>query len=457
MPVATAIPCSMIRRRRRWDSSYYEPQFIDIEQAIRRCPRHLTLGQLTTRLFAKGIFDINAGEYVTAGVPFIRISNLRDGLIDTEDLTFITPERSAADAKTELTQFDLVLSKTAYAAASLVQLPRCNVSQDCIAVKTDRDMKFNCFLAAFLNCRFGLPQMDRLFQGNVQAHLGLNETREILVPDPDAGFLSEIESLMLGAVSERERFLACHGSALRQLESALRLDQVPQLDQLGYSTRFRDVAFAHRWDSQHYRPEFAALFDVMVAALGTDQVRPLWQIVTFNQRGKQPVYVEGGPVAVVNSQHIGPQHIRFDELASTSQAIYDDDERSRLTKNDVVVYATGAYVGRTNIWLEDMPAVASNHVNILRVKPEYDPAYVALVLNSKVGAMQTEKHGTGSTQVELYPANLAKFLIPILDPKKQREIGDKVRQSYDALKQSKTLLEQAKRRVEELIEQEAQA
>lgn len=333
MTVVASIPCSMIRRRRRWDSSYYEPQFIDIEQAIQRYRRYVTLGQVTTPLFAKGIFDINSGEYVSSGVPFIRISNLRSGLIDTEDLTFITPERSAADEKTQLCQFDLVLSKTAYAAASLVQLPQCNVSQDCIAVKTNRDTKFNCFLAAFLNCKFGLPQMNRLFQGNVQAHLGLNETREILVPDPDASFLSEIESLMLGAVSERERFLSCHESALRQLESALCLDQVPQLDQLGYSTRFRDVALAHRWDSRYYRPEFTALVDAMVAALGKEQVLPLWQLVTFNTRGKQPVYVDGGPVAVVNSQHIGPQHIRFDELASTSQKIYDDDELSRGASN----------------------------------------------------------------------------------------------------------------------------
>lgn len=69
--------------------------------------------------------------------------------------------------------------------------------------------------------------------------------------------------------------------------------------------------------------------------------------------------------------------------------------------------------------------------------------------------MQTEKHGTGSTQVELYPTNLAKFLIPILDEDKQRQIGDRVRESYASLKQSMMLLEQAKARVEQLIEQEA--
>jgi len=442
----------MISRRRRWDSYYFDPRFIDIEDAIRRFPRHLALGEVAIPLFAKGIFEISAKEYVDSGIPFIRISNLRGGLIDTEDIAYITAARSEMDGRTELTQFDLVLSKTAYPAASLVQLPICNVSQDCIAVKTSRGKAYNCFLTAFLNCRFGLPQMERLFQGNIQAHLGLNEAREILIPDPGPSFLAEIEMLMVGAVSARQRFADSHASAYEQLDRALHLEKVPQLERLEYSTRFQEVAHAHRWDAQHYRPEYGDLIDVMADAIGRQNLLSLRQMVIFNQRGKQPVYVEGGPVAVVNSQHIGPQHIRIDELASTSQAVYAQDQRSRLAPNDVVVYSTGAYVGRTNIWLEDMPAVASNHVNILRLKPEYDAAYVALVLNSKVGAMQTEKHGTGSTQVELYPGNLAKFMIPVLDPKVQRKIGDKVRASYGALKESKALLEKAKHRVEQLIE-----
>jgi hypothetical protein len=195
----------------------------------------------------------------------------------------------------------------------------------------------------------------------------------------------------------------------------------------------------------------------MQKAVGRDNVRPLRELVTFNQRGHQPLYVPGGPVAVVNSQHLGPRHIAFDELQSTSRAIYDADSRSQLQNGDVLVYSTGAYVGRTNVFLEDGPAVASNHVTILRVKPEFDSAYIALVLNSQVGAMQTAKHATGSTQAELYPGGLAKFWLPLLPPAKRKAVGDKVRESYAALKESGDLLEQAKRRVEELIDKESAA
>jgi len=78
---------------------------------------------------------------------------------------------------------------------------------------------------------------------------------------------------------------------------------------------------------------------------------------------------------------------------------------------------------------------------------------VALVLNSLVGLLQTEKYATGSTQAELYASAIAKFRIPIIAPGTMKTIGAKVRTSYDLLREASRLLEQAKRRIEQFIEQ----
>ena len=55
----------------------------------------------------------------------------------------------------------------------------------------------------------------------------------------------------------------------------------------------------------------------------------------------------------------------------------------------------------------------------------------------------------------MYPADIAKFIVPIIDEDMMLKIGDLVRNSLTSLIQSKKLLAQAKQRVEELIEQEA--
>ena len=101
--------------------------------------------------------------------------------------------------------------------------------------------------------------------------------------------------------------------------------------------------------------------------------------------------------------------------------------------------------------------MASNHVNILRLKPGIDAAYMALVFQSVVGQFQTLKYARGSAQAELYPSDIDRFLVPILGSQTQQEIGNLVRQSVAKQQESKWLLEEAKARVEQLVQEAAQS
>lgn len=454
MAVWADIDLSSIRQRRRFDAEYYQPEYLQIEEILHKQKTCTTLGQISKPLFSKGIFDIRAEEYVEEGIPFVRITNLRDGLIDTDGLVFLTPERSRKDYRTELSQYDIILSKTAYPAASLVQLPVCNVSQDTIAVKTNRDRMFNCFLVAFLNGKFGLPQMGRLFQGNIQSHLGIHEAKQILIPEPSREILEEIDGYFLSAIARLEESKSLYVSAQQLLESLLGLDKSILSHQLGFDAQISEILNARRMDAQHYRPSYEILFDAIGKA---PEVRLLRDIVSFNQRGLQPRYQSDGPIAVVTSQHLGKQHIAYDQLEHTSEDAYIRSPRAHIQKNDVLVYTTGAYIGRTNIFLSDIQAMASNHVNILRIRPGYDPAYISLVMNSTVGLLQTEKFSAGSAQAEIYPWAFARFRIPLLLNDTMDEIGDKVRESFKARMEAKRLLKLVKYRVEEIIERGSRA
>ena len=83
--------------------------------------------------------------------------------------------------------------------------------------------------------------------------------------------------------------------------------------------------------------------------------------------------------------------------------------------------------------------------------PGIDAAYMALVLQSVIGQLQTQRHCRGSTQAELYPADIDRFVVPLLADIKQREIGDLVRESLARLQESRKFLEEAVNCVERLI------
>ena len=171
---------------------------------------------------------------------------------------------------------------------------------------------------------------------------------------------------------------------------------------------------------------------------------------TFNARGVQPDYIADGNVSVVNSQNILENGLDYDNFEKTSLEFLKQNKRAMIRENDILIYTTGANIGRAQPYLLSDNAVASNHVNILRLEG-VNPIYAALVLNSKVGRLQTEKAYTGSGQVEIYPTELEKFLIPILPKNIQETIAEKIKQSFALKKESKDLLEMAKKKVEDEI------
>jgi len=138
-------------------------------------------------------------------------------------------------------------------------------------------------------------------------------------------------------------------------------------------------------------------------------------------------------------------------LEKTSTAAFATRPEAHIQKNDLLIYTTGAYIGRTNVYLSEEPALASNHVNILRLRSDIDTAYMALVLQSVVGQFQAQKHARGSAQAELYPPDIDRFVVPLLDSDSQKKIGNLVRESLVKQKNSRHLLEQAKFHVEQRI------
>lgn len=447
MAVWSEISTSSLVGALRLDAEFWQPKYLDKERKI-RSGGHTSLGALVTT-FKKGIFYILAREYADQGVPFYRSSNVGVILPNEDNITFITEKKHSEEYKTALTTGDLMIVKTGKSGASVVFDERCNVSQDVIAAKTIRHKINPYYLAVFLNTQYGKSEMDRWFQGQVQPHLSLEDARKIcvsLIPD-DAQ--SKVEQLVIASATARKDANSAWDQAQQLLESELGLDKLRFDKPVGYAARFSELELSHRADAQHYQPRFAQLLE----HLGKFQTKRIREIRRYNRRGIQPVYVENGTHAVVNSQHLGPKHINYDGLQKTTEHIFNASPEAHIQPDDLLIYTTGAYIGRTNVYLDEAPAFASNHVNILRLSPDIDHAYMAMVFQSIIGQFQTQKHARGSAQAELYPVDIDKFLVPLLPPDKQREIGNLVRESLTKQRESVQLLDQAKSRVEQLIEE----
>lgn len=438
----------------RIDSELYQHHFVKFSKFIRRNP--VTTFSNECSVVKKGIFDIKSDVYSSSGVPFVRISNLKKMLINTDEIIFIPESENMKNMDTFLEKGDIILSKTAYPAASIVNIDFCNTSQDTVAIKLKKDSKLlSHFVVVYLNTHYGLNSMKKWFSGNIQMHLNLEDCREkIPLPIFSTEFQQKIKDIFIQSISHQETSKTLYQEAENLLLSELGIDEnvfkVSKNEVVTNVKSFADFENSWRLDAEYYQPKYD-LTDKAVQE-NAQYIRTISEIAVYNARGLQPIYDDFGTLDVINSRHILEQELDYKNFEKTNETAWETQERARVYKNDILTYTTGANIGRTQVYSSSERAFASNHVNILRIRGE-NPVYVAFVINSKIGRLQTEKLSAGSAQQELYPKDLNMFYIPFVKQETQNQICDNIKESQLLKTQSEQLLSLAKRAVELAIEE----
>ncbi|MFO7885812.1 MAG: restriction endonuclease subunit S [Desulfobacteraceae bacterium] len=435
----------------RFDAEYYKPEYLEAEKFLSRL-QGIKLRTACSKIDVGHVGPM-VHHYTTNGIPLLQTQNVKEFFLKDEHIVKITPDFHSTLIKSQVRKGSILIARSGSFGSAAIYLENEIInSADIIIVEINNPRIDPLFAVAFMNSKYGSNQLIRFASGGVQGHVNLRILENYFLPIFDDSIQKKINNIIQKAYNSKKMSEKLFVGAQNLLESELGLDKFQFKKPVGYTSRFSELEASHRIDAQHFQPRFEQLINQFYK-IDTKQIR---DIRLYNRRGVQPVYVGDGPVDVVNSQHIGPQHIDYDGLQKTSEKAFSASPEGHIKVNDLLIYTTGAYIGRTNVYLSNQPALASNHVNILRLNSDLDAAYMSLVFQSVIGHFQTLKHSRGSAQAELYPTDIDKFIVPILAPEKQTAIGDLVRNSLEKKQESKRLLEKAKFQVEQLIEQAAQ-
>jgi hypothetical protein len=149
--------------------------------------------------------------------------------------------------------------------------------------------------------------------------------------------------------------------------------------------------------------------------------------------GVSPKYNDDGEVVLVNSEHLGIHGLNFGATDRVSKSFFENNQKAKINFENVLVYATGAYYGRSNIYLENRDTLAGLDTLILEFDKELcDPYYASLYLNSDIGLTISRKYFSGSAQEHLYDRHLDEY--PMYIPKDKKiinKISNLVKESYE--------------------------
>lgn len=437
----------------RIDSGYFTRAALTAEALVEALPND-PLGDLSVT-FRKGIFDIKADTYVEPGegVPFIRISDIKTGMIQKHSTAWIDHAAHLREAKTALKSGDLVLSKTAYPAAALVNVPECNVSQDTIAVRLSADGKRHFrtgYISAYLNSAQGLALMARRFQGNVQQHLSLEDGKSIRIPRLSTPFQDRVDRLVMRVDEQQDAVFKAMLSAEGALLATLGLANWSPPEPLSYTAPAASIFASGRFDAQYFMPAKEQVKQSLAALTGqllsdrVDSIRQQW----MPDRAPPNMHVRNYDLtdALIPLLDAEKETSFAADIGSMKKMLHDGDvavSRLRAYLKEVAVVRTG----------DDTPSVGSSEFIVLRPKDKaLSPETLMVFIRSAPVQTILKWCQDGSQHPRFSESDLLSIPVPDAVVTSSDQITRIVQEGFSARHGARKMLEAAKRAVEIAIE-----
>lgn len=211
-----------------------------------------------------------------------------------------------------------------------------------------------------------------------------------------------------------------------------------------------------RLDAEYYQPKYDGYLSAL-EQFETTKIPNEFDVL----KNSGTNYAEGvSDVGVIKTKQLTNSGVNTDGIESYFTHETCIENKSTLVVNNDVVFASMGVgsLGKVSLFSYDgdKPFVTDSTLRIYRAKKHTHvlPEVLCIFLQSAIGQELIYRYVVGSTGIiNIYDDDIAKIPIPILDGEIQKDIAEKVQNSFALRRQSKQLLEYAKQAVEMAIEQ----
>ncbi|NEX46973.1 hypothetical protein [Pseudotabrizicola algicola] len=252
-------------RDKRLDSQYFRRAALAADQLIaQHSPEKIS--EVASEVRSFGAYALtNEFEYQDDGIPFIRGTDYSGDFINFSSVLRVSEEAHALLHKSEVQPGMVLLSMSGSVGSVAVALESWNYpinsNQDIAKILPVGVSPF--FMAAYLACRYGQIQIDRLPVGSVQQHVFLWMIERIQIPRFSSVLEGRVAELSQRAYSKHEAVNTDFQRAEDALLAALGLANWTPPEPLAYTARAADVFASGRFDARFFAPRIQALLDLL--------------------------------------------------------------------------------------------------------------------------------------------------------------------------------------------------
>ena len=305
-------------------------------------------------------------------------------------------------------------------------------------------------LLTFIKTKYGQNQIQKFKRGAAQTGLLLEDFDQLFVPVLSISFQEQIKVIIQSAHENMAKASEVYANAMAFFLSAAGYD-TDVISKKGISEKSFSESFgiSGRLDAEYYQPRFDDLF-ALLAGLSTKTLGKIVDMTKSIEPGSEVYGDEGIPfirVSDVSATGIDTPSIRIPHnVVPSIEALFP--------KKDTILFSKDGSVGIAYKMEEDIEAVTSGALLHFRVKHpnEILPDYLTLVLNSEIVQLQAERDASGAIIQHWKPGDIANVVIPVLPIDIQREISQKVQESFVLRRKAERLIDVAVKATEIAIE-----
>ena len=436
----------------RLDSEFYSKRYVEFENKLEK-HGYRSLADFNALLDCSAFYPAITDYYnfEGQGIPFIRVNEIQDGMIQiTESTAFLPHFVVELNSKTITKTYpnDIVIAKggNTLAKVGIVtdKYPEYAVCRDVIVLRTHcipENIRY--YIWAFMHSDYGYDSMIRTASQTGQPHLTLPFISNLRIPLMANDFYNKIKECYIKASNIQEDADKAYLEACDILNKDLKLTNVfNNIESTRVLSLKESFAENGRFDAEYYMPQYDDLFRL----LEQYETKHLGELVTIQKSiepGSDFYMTEGIPFVRVAD---------LTKFGVIEPSIYLDKEifmEVIRPKQDTILMSKDGSIGIAYKVEKDEDYITSGAILHLQViDNSILPDYLTLVINSKVVQMQAERDAGGSIIQHWKPSEINNVIIPILPMEKQMKISQEVQESFKLRNESKRLLNVAKTAVE---------
>lgn len=434
----------------RIDAEYYKPEYLEIESFLMHSKNIFAIGEITKSIQHPKEFKREYSSF--GGIPYLRVSNVKDGYIDLSDIEYVYSNRNIGLNK--INSGDILITRSGTVGIPVIVTPEFDgmlISADFLKLvlkEKINDLEINpYFVYIFLSSKLGISQSLRKLIGALQKHINTEGLSSIKIPIPSKFLQQKIERMVKEVQGKRKLANQKYKEAEEILNKELGLEKLELSTQKTFETRFSEAE--DRFDPEYYQPKYKKIQELLSEK--RLKVKPLKSFVKKYNCGfafPTEIYLEKG-IPLLRIKNLKRIEIDFEGV----ELLPDLDEYREFiaTPGDILISMSGT-VGVAALVPPNIPKTFVNQ-RITSISTEsIDKLYLCLYLNLPSINSLINRETTGGVQKNITHQDIVSMPVPILSRPIQQKISSLIQESFKLRQEAKALLEEAKRKVEEMIE-----